>query len=429
MRIHIVKKGDTLFDLANKYQVKLEEIIALNPQIENPDRIQAGMKVKLPSKSIPIEPPASEFVHKHIVKQGDTLWKLGKAWDVSLQSMVQANPQLKNPNVLMTGEVVYIPKHGAEQLVGSDHPQGYMPISKVPNYPFPQETPVAPQMETAPVPEVPLIEAQTQMNQEIIAESSYMPIPELPQMQETPCVPEVPESQSPCDVSPTLTEPYEQAVHPFAQMNIQATEVFAFPSQPELPKEPCEAESPYMYSPPYMQQGVSPEYAAYPHPMVSDGGCGCGGMGHASAVDPWSQYPPYYPTGPAASMPITPYQTYPPYSSYPAGFQPICPPYGDMQPGYMAAPGSLPPMGYPYSMAYHNPYGQPQAQIHPLTPDEEMEEALRSEKNDEKIAKKSGSKTVGSARKAKSSSSGSSRRQSFTEETVEPRPNLPWINV
>nr|WP_281423158.1 LysM peptidoglycan-binding domain-containing protein [Paenibacillus oenotherae] len=51
-------------------------------------------------------------MHQHVVKQGDTLWKLSKAWGVPLSDMIKANPQLKNPNVLLTGEIVNIPKTG-----------------------------------------------------------------------------------------------------------------------------------------------------------------------------------------------------------------------------------------------------------------------------------------------------------------------------
>jgi spore coat assembly protein SafA len=46
----MVKKGETLYQLSEKYQVDLEKIIEMNPQIENPDVIDVGMKVKIPSK-------------------------------------------------------------------------------------------------------------------------------------------------------------------------------------------------------------------------------------------------------------------------------------------------------------------------------------------------------------------------------------------
>ena len=46
--VYIVKKGDTLWGIARTYGVKLEKLIAANPQIKNPNLIYPGDKVKIP---------------------------------------------------------------------------------------------------------------------------------------------------------------------------------------------------------------------------------------------------------------------------------------------------------------------------------------------------------------------------------------------
>ncbi|MCY7485322.1 LysM peptidoglycan-binding domain-containing protein [Paenibacillus alvei] len=112
MKIHIVKKGDTLYALAKKYGITLEKLISMNSQIANPNELDVGMKIKVPSTPVPSS--GHEIVHKHVVKEGDTLWKLSKAWGIPLQTMIDANPQLKNPNVLVIGQVVNIPKVQAD---------------------------------------------------------------------------------------------------------------------------------------------------------------------------------------------------------------------------------------------------------------------------------------------------------------------------
>ncbi|BFH61194.1 LysM peptidoglycan-binding domain-containing protein [Paenibacillus azoreducens] len=109
MKIHIVKSGDTLYELSKKYGIPLQKIIDANPQISDPNQLQIGQKVKIPAEPVQV-PSADHIIHKHVVKQGDTLWKLSKAWGVSLKEMIDANPQLKNPNALLVGEVVNIPK-------------------------------------------------------------------------------------------------------------------------------------------------------------------------------------------------------------------------------------------------------------------------------------------------------------------------------
>jgi morphogenetic protein associated with SpoVID len=109
VKIHIVKQGDSLYALSQKYGVPLQKIIEANPQISNPNVLAVGDKVKIPTAPVSV-PENSEVYYKHTVKQGDTLWKLSKAWGIPLKDMVEANPQLKNPNVLLLGEVVNIPK-------------------------------------------------------------------------------------------------------------------------------------------------------------------------------------------------------------------------------------------------------------------------------------------------------------------------------
>lgn len=133
MKIHIVKNGESLYSISQKYDVPLEELIKMNPQLKDPNEIDAGMKIKVPSSSHP--QTGHEIVHKHVVKEGDTLWKLSKAWGVPLQEMIEANPQLKNPNVLVIGQVVNIPKVSGMTPPSSDgmpahHSKGEMTAPK-----------------------------------------------------------------------------------------------------------------------------------------------------------------------------------------------------------------------------------------------------------------------------------------------------------
>lgn len=46
--VYIVKKGDSLWKIAVRYQVGISEIIAANPQFKNPDLIYPGDKVYVP---------------------------------------------------------------------------------------------------------------------------------------------------------------------------------------------------------------------------------------------------------------------------------------------------------------------------------------------------------------------------------------------
>lgn len=50
MKIHVVKEGDTLYKLSQKYGVDLEKLKEANPQLQDPDQIDIGMKIKIPGQ-------------------------------------------------------------------------------------------------------------------------------------------------------------------------------------------------------------------------------------------------------------------------------------------------------------------------------------------------------------------------------------------
>ena len=187
MRIHMVKKGDTLSSIAKKHNIELNEILALNPEIADPNQITVGMKIKLPNSPKPIAHPSHENAHQHVVSQGDSIWKLSKAWNIPLNTLIAANPQLKNPNVLLTGDIVYIPKHDAQvHQQGSNGKANTAPM-------MPVETPMttvspdvqppkaeAPELSSLPdllLPELP--ELPTMPMTETTTYSDESPMPEM----------------------------------------------------------------------------------------------------------------------------------------------------------------------------------------------------------------------------------------------------------
>ena len=45
----------------------------------------------------------------YTVRRGDTLWGIANAHGVTLTALLKANPQIKNPNRIMVGEQVTLP--------------------------------------------------------------------------------------------------------------------------------------------------------------------------------------------------------------------------------------------------------------------------------------------------------------------------------
>lgn len=57
---YTVKRGDSLSKIAKSYKVELSDILALNPQIKNPNLISVGQIIKIPTKQNTITKP--EFI-------------------------------------------------------------------------------------------------------------------------------------------------------------------------------------------------------------------------------------------------------------------------------------------------------------------------------------------------------------------------------
>lgn len=61
---------------------------------------------------------------EYTVKRGDTLWDIAREHGVSLQSLIAANPQITNPNLIMPGQQVHLPGGSRGTGVASTTPTG-----------------------------------------------------------------------------------------------------------------------------------------------------------------------------------------------------------------------------------------------------------------------------------------------------------------
>lgn len=46
----------------------------------------------------------------HTVKKGETLWLIANTYQIGLSEIITSNPQLKNPNMIYPGQIIYIPQ-------------------------------------------------------------------------------------------------------------------------------------------------------------------------------------------------------------------------------------------------------------------------------------------------------------------------------
>ena len=53
--------------------------------------------------------PAAKQTRSYTVVNGDTMWGIANRYDVTLTALIDANPQIKNPNYIVVGQQVVIP--------------------------------------------------------------------------------------------------------------------------------------------------------------------------------------------------------------------------------------------------------------------------------------------------------------------------------
>ncbi len=100
MEIYVVKQGDTIYKIAQMFNVSAEKIIADN-ELTNPNNLVVGQTIVILTNG------ANGTTHT--VVSGDTLFSIAKQYGVSLSSLMQANPQITNPLNLQIGSIVTVP--------------------------------------------------------------------------------------------------------------------------------------------------------------------------------------------------------------------------------------------------------------------------------------------------------------------------------
>jgi len=99
--IYKVKKWDTLTKIARMYGITISNLVTWN-NIKNPNLIY-------PNEPLIIKPQNNNHTIRYIVKPGDTLSLIADKYHVSLYELIKIN-KIKNPNIIRVGEGIYIPE-------------------------------------------------------------------------------------------------------------------------------------------------------------------------------------------------------------------------------------------------------------------------------------------------------------------------------
>lgn len=105
--VYTVKRGDSLWDIANQYNVSVNDIVDYNNL--GTTLLQIGQQLLIPNSSGITED--DEMGITYVVKSGDTLWSIAKRYNVSVDDLKNAN-NITN-NLLTVGQNLIIPETGA----------------------------------------------------------------------------------------------------------------------------------------------------------------------------------------------------------------------------------------------------------------------------------------------------------------------------
>ncbi len=108
---HLIRRGETLSGIAQRYGTTVDALMRANRQIKNPNLIYAGQTLTIPATRSGAA--SSQGGSQYVVRQGDTLSDIAARNGIELSPLIKANLQIRNPNLIFPGQVVNIPGRGA----------------------------------------------------------------------------------------------------------------------------------------------------------------------------------------------------------------------------------------------------------------------------------------------------------------------------
>ena len=108
--VHVIKEGDTLYKLARQYDVRLFDIMRLNPYV-NVYNLQIGDEICIPT--MPAQPDKI-----YVVNEGDTIGQVLERLDVGFDALARWNPTLLEvelPEGLVLKSPVIQPREQSEE--------------------------------------------------------------------------------------------------------------------------------------------------------------------------------------------------------------------------------------------------------------------------------------------------------------------------
>ncbi|MFZ5967168.1 MAG: LysM peptidoglycan-binding domain-containing protein [Bacillota bacterium] len=103
----IIRPGDTLYKIAQEYNVSIASILEANPSVD-PNYLRVGQRICIPRAC----PPGYST---YTVERGDTLSVIADKYSITVQALLAANPQITNPDAIAVGQKLCVPMISEEE--------------------------------------------------------------------------------------------------------------------------------------------------------------------------------------------------------------------------------------------------------------------------------------------------------------------------
>ena len=105
-RVHVVRSGETLYRIGKQYGVSVADLYRLNPSARQ--GIRVGERLVLPSGVSTTAPSDEEF---YAIKKGDTLYSIARRTGTTVRELMALNTFLKSPDDIAVGMIIKLPAY------------------------------------------------------------------------------------------------------------------------------------------------------------------------------------------------------------------------------------------------------------------------------------------------------------------------------